>query len=309
MVLMEEQLVLYRELGDREGIASGLTDLASAALVARRDDMPLAQMREELAELKGQLENRNTLGYWLAFEGLVALARGDTVRSAELNGESLAVFREIRDTQGIINGLGNLGCTALVRGDYEEAGRLVRESLRLCWEAGVVVFAQLNLVWLASVAAGLGRPVRAARLWGAEEGIQEAYGLQITPLARSITNAEGRMAAARSQVEEETWSRAWVEGKAMPLERAIEYALSDEEASDTPVAAHEEQQPAYERTERLTPREREVALLVGRALTNRQISSELSISESTVQNHVHKILKKLGFTSRAGIVAWAAQQW
>jgi predicted ATPase/DNA-binding SARP family transcriptional activator/DNA-binding CsgD family transcriptional regulator len=311
MVLMEEQLALYRELGDREGIASGLTDLASAALVARRDDMPLAEMREELAELTAQLENRNTRGYWLAFEGLVALARGDTERSAELNGESLALFREIRDTQGIFNGLGNLGCTALVRGDYEEAGRLVRESLRLSWEAGAVMFAQLNLVWLASVAAGTGHPVRAARLWGVEEGMHEDYGWQITPLARSITNVEGQIAAARSRVDVDTWARAWAEGKAMPLERAVEYALSQDEADDppAPAAPPHEQPRAHEPTERLTPREQEVALLVGRGLTNRQIASELLISESTVQNHVHKILKKLGFASRARIAAWAAQQW
>nr|MBA3491001.1 response regulator transcription factor [Rubrobacteraceae bacterium] len=49
--------------------------------------------------------------------------------------------------------------------------------------------------------------------------------------------------------------------------------------------------------------------LVARGLPNRQIAQELSISERTVENHVHKILKKLGFSSRAGIAAWVAQQW
>ena len=53
--------------------------------------------------------------------------------------------------------------------------------------------------------------------------------------------------------------------------------------------------------ERLTPREREVALLVARGLTNRRIASELSVSERTVENHVRKILKKLGLHSRAQI--------
>jgi DNA-binding NarL/FixJ family response regulator len=57
----------------------------------------------------------------------------------------------------------------------------------------------------------------------------------------------------------------------------------------------------------LTGREREVAVLVGRGLTNRQISSELSVSERTIHNHVRNILIKLGLRSRAQIAVWAAR--
>lgn len=58
----------------------------------------------------------------------------------------------------------------------------------------------------------------------------------------------------------------------------------------------------------LTPREREVVLLVARGLTNRQIAGELTISERTVTTHVDHILRKLGVTSRARIAAWAVGQ-
>ncbi len=58
----------------------------------------------------------------------------------------------------------------------------------------------------------------------------------------------------------------------------------------------------------LTPREEEVAVLVSRGLTNRQIASELSISEHTVATHVAKILKKLGLTSRSRLSAWVAER-
>ena len=58
----------------------------------------------------------------------------------------------------------------------------------------------------------------------------------------------------------------------------------------------------------LTRREQEVALRVGRGLTSRHIASELSLSKRTVENHVGKILKKLGFASRAQIAAWVAQR-
>jgi non-specific serine/threonine protein kinase len=74
----------------------------------------------------------------------------------------------------------------------------------------------------------------------------------------------------------------------------------------TLVAVPEQQPPpADEPTERLTAREQEVALLVGRGLTNRRIAKELSISERTAENHVGRILKKLGLHSRAQVAAWA----
>jgi DNA-binding CsgD family transcriptional regulator len=56
----------------------------------------------------------------------------------------------------------------------------------------------------------------------------------------------------------------------------------------------------------LTPREREVAALVARGLTNLQIAEELTISERTVEGHVERILGKLDFHSRAQIAAWLA---
>jgi DNA-binding NarL/FixJ family response regulator len=52
----------------------------------------------------------------------------------------------------------------------------------------------------------------------------------------------------------------------------------------------------------------EVVLLVARGLTNRRVALELAISERTVENHVRKILKKLGFRSRVQIAAWVAQR-
>jgi pimeloyl-ACP methyl ester carboxylesterase/DNA-binding CsgD family transcriptional regulator len=55
----------------------------------------------------------------------------------------------------------------------------------------------------------------------------------------------------------------------------------------------------------ISPREREVVVLVARGLSNRLIAAELSISPATVERHVANILLKLGFHSRAQIAAWA----
>ncbi|MGI5470884.1 helix-turn-helix transcriptional regulator [Streptomyces sp. CA-132043] len=51
----------------------------------------------------------------------------------------------------------------------------------------------------------------------------------------------------------------------------------------------------------LSPREREVARLVALGHTNREIADVLFLSPRTVEQHVAKVLRKLGVTSRAGV--------
>jgi DNA-binding NarL/FixJ family response regulator len=58
----------------------------------------------------------------------------------------------------------------------------------------------------------------------------------------------------------------------------------------------------------LTARERDVAVLVARGLTNREIADALILGERTVQTHVSNILGKLGFATRAQIAAWVAER-
>lgn len=53
--------------------------------------------------------------------------------------------------------------------------------------------------------------------------------------------------------------------------------------------------------ETLTRREREIAMLVGEGLSNKEIAKDLSIGPSTVKNHVHNILEKLRVRRRSAI--------
>jgi DNA-binding CsgD family transcriptional regulator len=81
-------------------------------------------------------------------------------------------------------------------------------------------------------------------------------------------------------------------------------------------------QPALERAERLlgrmqppvfdapeagglTSREREVAALLARGMSNREIAAALVITENTAEVHVKHILGKLGLKSRAQVASWA----
>jgi DNA-binding CsgD family transcriptional regulator len=58
--------------------------------------------------------------------------------------------------------------------------------------------------------------------------------------------------------------------------------------------------------QRLSPREREIARLIGLGLTNKEIGSRLRISERTVGSHVQNIFNKLDASNRAQIATWWA---
>jgi non-specific serine/threonine protein kinase len=58
----------------------------------------------------------------------------------------------------------------------------------------------------------------------------------------------------------------------------------------------------------LTRREREVAALIARGQTNREIAASLFIGEGTAATHVKHIFAKLGRGSRAHVAAWAVEK-
>jgi DNA-binding NarL/FixJ family response regulator len=58
----------------------------------------------------------------------------------------------------------------------------------------------------------------------------------------------------------------------------------------------------------LTAREREIALLIARGKSNREIANELVISDKTTERHVANILLKLGFSSRSQVAAWLVEK-
>jgi DNA-binding NarL/FixJ family response regulator len=92
--------------------------------------------------------------------------------------------------------------------------------------------------------------------------------------------------------------RALDEGKAMSLEEAVAYALSD--AADDP--------PRPGRAAALSRRELEVARLAATGLTNREIAAKLFLSVRTVEVHVDHVLTKLGFNNRTQLAAWAYEE-
>ena len=93
------------------------------------------------------------------------------------------------------------------------------------------------------------------------------------------------------------------------IARAVRAAHAGEALIDPVVAARMVETLAGEDREepldRLTPREREVLILIGRGFPNKLIARELGLSEKTVKAHVGRVLAKLEVTDRtqAAVIA------
>jgi DNA-binding NarL/FixJ family response regulator len=85
-------------------------------------------------------------------------------------------------------------------------------------------------------------------------------------------------------------------GQMMSTDEAVAYALQAPESQ-----ASDDRRASWSP---LTAREQQVAKLVARGLTNRQIAAELVVTEATAAKHVENIREKLGLNSRMQIGLW-----
>lgn len=95
------------------------------------------------------------------------------------------------------------------------------------------------------------------------------------------------------------------------LARAIRAADAGEALIDPAVAARlVEALAESERDDgygRLTPREREVLVLIGRGFSNKRIALELGVAEKTAKTHVSNLLGKLGLADRTQAALYASR--
>jgi predicted ATPase/DNA-binding SARP family transcriptional activator/DNA-binding CsgD family transcriptional regulator/predicted negative regulator of RcsB-dependent stress response len=299
--LLDESLARSREVGSVRGTAVSLFRIG----IVRKDrsdvERSLPFFEEALAMFR-KIKDPATIASVLTHLGDALLFNGDIDRARAVSEEAETMLREQNHRHYLVYALTTLGWVALVQNDAKLGRTSFTEGLKLSQKLGAKEAVLQILEGLACIAATLGEPRRAARLLGAVQALQEATGLQQEPSVHALEDAY--LLAARPRQDEESWVAALEEGRAMMYEEAVEYALSEVE----PIQPTLEESPASTRAGTLTPREREIAGLVTRGLTNRQIASELVISEHTAATHVAKILKKLGLKSRAQIGSRLSEQ-
>ncbi len=300
--LAERGLAQCRQLGDKEGTSAFLNAQGIVALL-QGDYQRAITICEETFGLSRELGNKSLMGTQLTHLGIVAGYQADYTRAIRLHEEGLALFRELGDKWNIAFALWTMGRAQFGQGDESGALASLMEGLSLCKDVGDRWVTQGCLEGVARVASARGHYERAARLLGAVETLYENLGYGRSVRVQAAHDRD--IAFARTALGDSAFVAAWSDGCALMLGEAIAYALES-------AVMLQQETPGKDRQAKnastLTRREQEVARLVARGLTNREIATELVVTERTAETHVQNIFNKLGFTSRAQVATWATEQ-
>ncbi len=311
--LLKENMEVLEELEEEGSPATALKrfhalNLLGYLAIYDEDDYARGTaLWEESLELAREIGDPDRVGIMLSNLGHPALLQGDFERARTLSEEALAFAQELGSSGVDLapSASINLGLALLGLGEHERAATPFEEALVMSQDMGRKPQVLESLEGMASLAVALGKDARSARLWGAAEAARGVTGIALSPGERGLH--EPYLANARSRLGEELWEEALAEGRAMSLEEAAEYALAREKQPAAHTAAVAEEPSPYQPSVALTPREKEVALLVAQSMSNHQIASTLTLSEHTVATHVRNVLKKLGLHSRNQVAAWVTE--
>jgi predicted ATPase/class 3 adenylate cyclase len=226
--LTEEALALTREVDDQWMMAIALWNLGNNAQHTGDYERAEGLFRESLALRQAQGDEQG-VAHTLHHLGGLARLRGDYVAARSFHEQSLAIYRREGYKGGIAHSLNSLAKIARLSGDYELGRSLHRESLSLLWELNDKVAITYCLLGLADVAWLQGQARRGAALLAAADALRQAIGL--SPNADAVVTYESNLLALRSILGEEAFAAAWAEGQAMTLEQAIAYALEVDAAA------------------------------------------------------------------------------
>jgi tetratricopeptide (TPR) repeat protein len=166
----------------------------------------------------------------LTHQGVATWGQGDLERAVTLYQEAESLQRATRDAWGLSISLGYLGLLAGQAGNYGYAAVVHRESLQLRWDAEIWEDVAASLADLAALAAAVGRPEQAARLFGAAAVVREETGRWPTPHFPERAVFEKAQKQARTALGTSAYSAAEAQGRALPREQAVSEAaaLADE---------------------------------------------------------------------------------
>ena len=254
----------------REDLADAEEHLESALALHDELDIPLGRVRSlaVLGLLQATMLHRRTEGEE-NLQAAVDLAH----RIGDSWGEGFAHMM--------------LSISAADAGDVERTRRHCQTALHISnlGSLGGVALHQLSRVNVEE------DPAHAMRLMGAAAGYLERTGTVLPPfLQRRADPARER---AEQLIGVQTTRREFEDGRRMSIEEAI--AFVDGEPAMDP----------WRNPGGLTPRQLQVAALVGRGHTNREIGRILGVSVRTAESHVDHILAKLGLSNRLELTAWA----
>ncbi len=231
----------------------------------------------------------------LHLRALIALDESRPSDATSLLEEALAFWTRAADQRWTVVTLTTLGHARLAQGQTLSALEVFAEAIGRARASGERVRVIRALEGCARCFSTVD-PDAAVRLAGAVDAQRQALGAVYWPTERRSLDLW--LARARTALGAAGYDAAWTDGRASTLAQALsltEALIVSMQTGPSPAGG-------------LSRREQQVASLVARGLTNKQIAAELVVSAATVRSHVEHILTKLDLRSRAQIAAWSTQQ-
>ena len=176
---LKQQLVIAREIGDRQGEGNALGNLGSAYAALGRVEEAIGYHQQALV-ISREIGDRQSEGNALGNLGTAYFRLGRVEEAIDYLKQQLVIAREIGDRQGEGNALGNLGIAYAALGRVEEAIGYYQQRLVIAREIGDRRGEGNALGNLGSAYAALGR---------VEEAI--GYHQQALVISREIGDRQG----------------------------------------------------------------------------------------------------------------------
>ena len=218
-----EALAIYRELGDRRGIARALNSLG--VIHTREGDEDRA--RERLLE---SLEHYRAIGFVRGISiahtnlGISAMNQGDAASAEQWFRRALEMAIEQGEPDGIAGITVNLGVVAMRDGRLDLAAARFAEGFEVMQGYNLVRLAPDTLEAASALAARLGDGERCTRIAGAAAKARDDLGL--VPAMEDRRSHEEVLARGRELLGDVRFGVALAAGRALALDAAIEETLT-----------------------------------------------------------------------------------
>jgi predicted ATPase/class 3 adenylate cyclase/DNA-binding CsgD family transcriptional regulator len=335
--LAEQAVEVTRQLGDDRQLSRALAALCTACYFAGELEtaLPFGQESVERARRLGDdvLLAESLAHYFLAV---------DPVRSLELVGEAIACTERSGDhlyncllhNNACLHALSignisaarahlealapaarqigweraevpaNLGLALRAEGDPDGARSMFEASLRISRRHGDSRGMAYGILYLACVTGDLGDWDRAGVLHGSLQAFQDRTGIPWDEF--DARYRQDSLAQARARLGDEQLERAYAQGTALSLDKALDLALS-REAEPAPAVAVPAARlaPAGSPAGPLSARERQIMALLAGGASNAKIAETLFVTPNTVRTHLDRIRDKTGARNRAELTRYA----
>jgi tetratricopeptide (TPR) repeat protein len=219
----EKSLAYWRQIHDQFATARCLHNLGNVLKIrgeyerARMALTEAMQIFQEFGDHVGAAWAINQLGDVAAEQGDLAAARG-------LYQKALAAFRGAGDRWGVARSLADLGTVACALHERANAYDNFRESLEIYREHGHKRGMARVIEGLACLALFNGEPRQALAAVAAATHLRQTVSAPLLPADQ--TRLDQQLQRAWQQLGEAEGKKAWAEGSTMPLDDAIQLALS-----------------------------------------------------------------------------------